>query len=228
MLELSIVVPCFNEEASLRATHARILTSCKSQNIINFEIIYINDGSTDSTWQIITSYANGDPRIRGINLSRNFGHQMALTAGLMSCKGQQILIVDADLQDPPELLGKMRDEMKMGHDIVYGVRKKRSGESFFKKISANLFYRLLALMTDVPIPVDTGDFRLVSKRALDSFLSMPESHRFIRGMMAWIGYSQKPIYYDRDVRFAGQTHYSLKKMLQFALVAMTSRLLKNS
>ena len=163
-----------------------------------------------------------DPRLVAINLSRNHGHQLALTAGLDLCAGEQILIIDADLQDPPELLGEMRAKMAAEQaDVVYAVRRKREGETFFKKATAAAFYRLLDRVTDTPIPLDTGDFRLMSRRALDAFLSLPEQARFIRGMVAWIGFRQVPFPYDRAERFAGETNYPLSKMLRLAFDAMT-------
>jgi dolichol-phosphate mannosyltransferase len=166
--------------------------------------------------------AASDPRLVAINLSRNHGHQLALTAGLDLCRGDVILVIDADLQDPPELLGEMLATMERERaDVVYGVRKSRAGETAFKRATAHGFYRLLSRATEVDIPVDTGDFRLISRRALDAFLAMPEQARFIRGMVAWIGFRQVPLAYNRDERFAGETKYPLKKMIKFALDALT-------
>jgi dolichol-phosphate mannosyltransferase len=166
--------------------------------------------------------ANRDPHVVAVNLSRNHGHQLALTAGLDLARGDLILVIDADLQDPPELLPKMVETMRSeGADVVYGVRKSRAGETAFKRATAHGFYRLLARATDVDIPLDAGDFRLISRRALDVLLAMPEQARFIRGMVAWIGFRQVPILYDRDERFAGETKYPLSKMLRFALDALT-------
>jgi dolichol-phosphate mannosyltransferase len=166
--------------------------------------------------------AAGDPRLVAINLSRNHGHQLALTAGLDLCSGEEILIIDADLQDPPELLGAMRDMMKAeAADVVYAVRRKREGESIFKKLTAAAFYRVLDRVTDTPIPLDTGDFRLMTRRALDAFLALPEQARFIRGMVAWIGFRQVPFAYDRAERHAGATNYPLGKMIRLAFDAVT-------
>jgi dolichol-phosphate mannosyltransferase len=163
-----------------------------------------------------------DPHVVAINLSRNHGHQLALTAGLDLCRGEQILIIDADLQDPPELLPAMVETMReTASDVVYGVRKSRRGDTPFKRATAHGFYRLLSRATEVDIPLDTGDFRLMSRRALDALLAMPEQARFIRGMVAWIGFRQVPFPYDRDERFAGETKYPLKKMVRFALDALT-------
>lgn len=157
-----------------------------------------------------------------MNLSRNHGHQLALTAGLSHCSGERIFIIDADLQDPPELLGEFMEAMDADVDVVYGKRRSRAGESGFKKGSAFLFYRILNLFVDQPIPADTGDFRLISRRVLNVFNSMPENHRFIRGMIAWVGFRQEPLSYDRSPRFAGDTKYTLAKMFRFALDAITS------
>ena len=157
-----------------------------------------------------------------VNLSRNFGHQLALSAGLALCRGRRVLILDADLQDPPELLPEMLRLMDAGADVVYGRRRKRAGDSASKRLTAALFYRLIGALTDVPIPRDTGDFRLMSRRALDALLAMPERHRFIRGMVSWIGFRQVALDYDRQARFAGTTKYPLRKMLRFALDAITA------
>jgi glycosyltransferase involved in cell wall biosynthesis len=219
---LSIVIPCYNEEACLGALHERLTKAARASFRDDYEIVLVNDGSKDSTWPMMRDLAASDPRVVAINLSRNHGHQLALTAGLDLCRGDTILIIDADLQDPPELLGPMLETMRSeGADVVYGVRRSRSGETPFKRATAHGFYRLLAKATDVNIPVDTGDFRLMSRRALDVLLAMPEQARFIRGMVAWIGFRQVPLAYDRDVRFAGETKYPLSKMIHFALDALT-------
>jgi len=171
---------------------------------------------------VMERLAAADPRLVAINLSRNHGHQLALTAGLDLCAGERILIIDADLQDPPELLGDMIAVMESeGADVVYAVRRKREGETFFKKLTAAAFYRVLDRVTDTPIPLDTGDFRLMSRRALDALLSLPEQARFIRGMVAWVGFRQVPFPYDRDERLAGESKYPLGKMIRFALDAVT-------
>ena len=219
---LSIVVPCFNEEACLAALYERLTEAARSVMGEDYEIVLVNDGSRDGTWAMMRDLAARDAHVIGVNLSRNHGHQLALTAGLDLCRGASILIIDADLQDPPELLGPMLETMRTEQaDVVYGVRKSRSGETPFKRATAHGFYRLLAKATDVDIPVDTGDFRLMSRRALDVLLAMPEQARFIRGMVAWIGFRQVPFAYDRDERFAGETKYPLSKMIRFALDALT-------
>lgn len=219
---LSVVVPCYNEEGCLEALHARVSAAARAAVGDSYEIVLVNDGSRDRTWAIMQTLAETDPRLIGVNLSRNHGHQLALTAGLDLCAGEQILIIDADLQDPPELLTDMRATMAAeGADVVYAVRRKRDGETIFKKATAAAFYRLLDRVTDTPIPIDTGDFRLMSRRALDAFLSLPEQARFIRGMVAWIGFRQVPFLYDRAERVAGESKYPLAKMIRFALDAVT-------
>ena len=222
MTALSIVVPCFDEEACLPVLHDRLTKAAQSAIGEDYEIVLINDGSGDKTWGIMQQIAASDPKLVAVNLSRNHGHQLALTAGLDLCRGDVILVIDADLQDPPELLGEMLETMRREDaDVVYGVRRSRAGETAFKRATAHGFYRLLSRATEVEIPVDTGDFRLISRRALEAFLAMPEQARFIRGMVAWIGFRQVPLPYHRDERFAGVTKYPLKKMIRFAFDALT-------
>jgi glycosyltransferase involved in cell wall biosynthesis len=222
MKSLSIVVPCYNEEACLRTLHERLAAAARGAAGEDYEIVLVNDGSSDGSWAIMRELSAADPHVVAIDLSRNHGHQLALTAGLDLARGDLILVIDADLQDPPELLPKMIETMRReGADVVYGVRESRAGETPFKRATAHGFYRLLARATDVDIPLDAGDFRLISRRALDVLLAMPEQARFIRGMVAWIGFRQVPILYHRDVRFAGETKYPLSKMLRFALDALT-------
>ncbi|MGN5375949.1 glycosyltransferase family 2 protein [Sphingomonas hankookensis] len=219
---LSVVVPCYNEAACLDVLHARISAAAKAVVGDDHEIVLVNDGSRDQSWAVMERLAAADPRLVAINLSRNHGHQLALTAGLDLCAGERILIIDADLQDPPELLGDMIGVMEAeSADVVYAVRRKREGETFFKKLTAAGFYRVLDRVTDTPIPLDTGDFRLMSRRALDALLSLPEQARFIRGMVAWVGFRQVPFPYDRDERLAGESKYPLGKMIRFALDAVT-------
>jgi dolichol-phosphate mannosyltransferase len=221
-LALSIVVPCFNEEACLDALHKRLTGAARQSVGKDYEIVLVNDGSRDASWPLMQRIVAADPRVVAVNLSRNHGHQLALTAGLDLCRGETILIIDADLQDPPELLAKMMEAMTAeGADVVYGVRKSRRGETAFKRATAHAFYRLLSRATEVDIPLDAGDFRLMSRRALDALLAMPEQARFIRGMVAWIGFKQVPLAYDRQERFAGVTKYPLRKMVRFALDALT-------
>jgi dolichol-phosphate mannosyltransferase len=221
-LALSVVVPCFNEQDNLGELHRRLCSVCGDAVAESYEIVLINDGSKDRTWEKIKALTERDPRVAGVNLSRNHGHQLALSAGLSVCRGDRVLIIDADLQDPPELLPDMMRLMDEGADVVYGQREHRDGESWFKTASASLFYRLLDRMGEVKIPVDTGDFRLMSRRALDILNAMPERNRFIRGMVSWIGLEQVPIRYRRQARFAGDTKYPLRNMLSLAADAITS------
>ena len=222
MTALSIVVPCFNEQECLAALHERLTRAAEAVAGADYELLLVNDGSNDRTWQIMRDLAVGDPRLVAVNLSRNHGHQLALTAGLDLSRGDHVLIIDADLQDPPELLGDMMEMMRRERaDVVYGLRTARVGETPFKRATAHAFYRMLARATDVDIPLDAGDFRLISRRALDALLAMPEQARFIRGMVAWIGFRQVPFPYKRDERFAGTTKYPLRKMIRFAFDALT-------
>jgi len=222
MPELSIVIPCFNEEECLRVLYDRLTAAARSTVGADYEIVFVNDGSRDRSWPMMRQLAAEDPQILAVNLSRNHGHQLALTAGLDLCRGDKILIIDADLQDPPELLPAMLEMMRSEQaDVVYGVRRSRRGDTAFKRATAHGFYRLLSRATEVDIPLDAGDFRLMSRRALDALLAMPEQARFIRGMVAWIGFKQVPFSYDRDERFAGETKYPLRKMMRFALDALT-------
>jgi dolichol-phosphate mannosyltransferase len=218
---LSIVIPCYNEEDNLEPLHRRVSDAPASVVGADYELILVNDGSTDATWERIARLCDDDLHVVGVNLSRNHGHQLALSAGLSVCSGRRILILDADLQDPPELLPEMYRMMDEGADVVYGVRTERRGETWFKRVTAKLFYRLLGHLVDVPIPLDAGDFRLMSRRALDVLNSMPEQHRFVRGMVSWIGFTQRPIAYTRQPRHAGATKYPLTKMVRFAVDAIT-------
>ena len=221
-LSLSIVVPCFNEEACLPELHARLSKAAAAVAGEDYEIVLVNDGSRDGSWAMMQALAESDPRLVAINLSRNHGHQLALTAGLDLCSGARILIIDADLQDPPELLPEMIAEMERREaDVVYAVRRARAGETAFKRGTAKLFYRVLSRLAEIEIPLDTGDFRLMSRRALDALLALPEQSRFIRGMVAWVGFKQVPIVYDRAQRHAGETKYPLGRMMRFALDAVT-------
>lgn len=218
---LSVVSPCYNEEGSLAELHRRLSAACRGEVGEDYEIVLVDDGSADRTRSIIADLCASDPHIVGVILSRNHGHQLALSAGLHVCRGQRILIIDADLQDPPELLGPMMKLMDEGADVVYGQRRVRRGEPPFKKLSAALFYRLLNSLVDIEIPFDAGDFRLMSRRTLDELNRMPEQHRFIRGMVSWIGFRQVPLRYERQQRFAGETKYPLRKMLRFAFDAIS-------
>ena len=222
---LSIVAPCFNEATNLVEFHRRVSAACERSCGVGaeWELVLVNDGSRDHTLQVMQRLVLEDPHVVVVNLARNYGHQIALTAGLQYCRGERILIIDADLQDPPELLVTMMRVMdQQGADVVYGQRRTRAGETRFKTLTAALFYRLLRKTVEIQIPLDTGDFRLMSRRTLDVLNAMPEQHRFIRGMVSWIGLRQVPVLYDRQPRYAGVTGYSLFKMLRFASDAITS------
>lgn len=217
---LSVVVPCYNEEASLPMLVERLVAAVAPW-AAQVEIIMVDDGSTDGTWSAMEDAHAAHPFVRGVKLSGNRGHQIALTAGLAAAQGERIFMLDADLQDPPELLGDMMRMMDAGYDVVYGRRATRAGETAFKKATAWAFYRFLNVLSDVEIPKDTGDFRLVSRRALNAVLRMPERSRFVRGMFAFVGFRQIGLEYERDSRFAGETKYPLKAMLRLAADAMT-------
>ena len=218
---LSVVTPCFNEAEVISELYRRLTDVCQAAVGDDYEIVFVDDGSTDDTRKIITELSEQDPNIVGVILSRNHGHQLALSAGLKVCRGKRILIIDADLQDPPELLPQMMTKMDEGADVVYGRRTQREGESLFKKATARIFYRLLKRLVDIDIPTDTGDFRLMSRRALDELNAMPEQHRFIRGMVSWIGFRQEAIEYKRNERFSGESKYPIRKMVSFAIDAIT-------
>lgn len=216
-LALAIVVPCFNEEPGLQELVRRCCESAAASVGEHYELILVDDGSTDGTWAKIRSEIDRYPNIVAIKLSRNFGHQIALTAGLAAVNGQAVLVIDADLQDPPELLAGMLKTMNdSAADVVYGQRRSRAGDGWFKTWTASLFYRLLERSTDILIPVDAGDFRLMSRRVCDIIAQMPERDRFIRGMVSSVGFKQVPFPYDRQERFAGSTKYPLSKMIRFA------------
>jgi len=218
---LSVVVPCYNEEAVLPELERRLEAVCQQTTGNDYEILLVNDGSRDRTWPAIQSIASRAPNVVGVNLSRNVGHQLAITAGLSLSRGERVLVIDADLQDPPELLPEMMAMMDGGADVVYGQRIEREGDALFKRATAYLFYRLLSVFSEVAIPKDTGDFRLISRTVVDALNGMPEQHRFVRGMVAWLGFTQRPIRYVRERRFAGVTKYPLMKMVRFAADAIT-------
>ncbi|WP_298910529.1 glycosyltransferase family 2 protein [uncultured Aliiroseovarius sp.] len=220
--KLSAVVPCYNEEEVFGELLKRLTAACAAVAGNDFEIVLVDDGSSDRTRALLRDAQQQDPRIVAVFLSRNHGHQLALTAGLSVARGERIFVLDADLQDPPELLGPMMSKMDEGYDVVYGKRKTRKGEGPFKQASARLFYRVMSGLVDFDIPLDTGDFRLISRRVADRLNEMPERHRFVRGMISWVGYPQTAMEYDRHERFAGETKYPLRKMLGFAVDAITS------
>jgi polyisoprenyl-phosphate glycosyltransferase len=213
---LSVVMPCMNEEEVLGETNERLVTVLE-QACLNFEIVYVDDGSTDSTPELLRNLQSHDARIRVIRLSRNFGHQVAITAGLEHAAGDAMVIIDADLQDPPEVILDFLAKWRDGYDVVYGVRTEREGETAFKLWTAKFFYRFINKLSDTRIPLDTGDFRLMDRRVVDALLSMPERDRYVRGMVSWLGFSQTAAPYGRAPRVAGVTKFSLFKMVRFAL-----------
>ncbi len=219
--QLSIVIPLYNEELVLDELHGRIAGVLDTLNIES-EVILVNDGSTDRTNDLAKNMCGSDARFKLISFSRNFGHQIAITAGMEKTKGKAVVFIDADLQDPPELIPDMMKKWEEGFHVVYGVRKKRKGESFFKRLTAALFYRVLRMMTNADIPVDTGDFRLLDRKVVEQLKNMRERSRFLRGMVSWVGFKQCKLEYIREKRFAGETKYPLKKMLAFAVDGMLS------
>ncbi|WP_326511585.1 glycosyltransferase family 2 protein [Clostridium intestinale] len=212
---ISIVVPMYYEEKVADECYKR-LKKVMDDNEINYEFIFVNDGSKDKTFEILNKIAEEDKNTKIISFSRNFGHQIAVTAGVDKAKGDAVVVIDADLQDPPELIPKMIDLWNDGYKVVYAKRKRRKGESFFKLLTAGVFYRILDKMTDIDIPLDTGDFRLMDRDVVNVLKTMNERNRFVRGMVSWVGFKQTPIEYERDERFAGETKYPLKKMIKFA------------
>jgi len=213
---LSVVIPCFNEADSLRETHRRLTAVAAGLPALEIEWLYVNDGSRDATLSVLRELANEDARIRVISFARNFGHQLAVTAGIDAAQGDALVIIDADLQDPPELIVEMVAQWQAGYDVVYGTRIDRAGESWFKLASARAFYRLLNRLSEVPIPLDTGDLRLISRRVADALRAMPERDRFLRGMVSWVGFRQVALPYRRAPRYAGSSQYPLRKMFRFA------------
>jgi dolichol-phosphate mannosyltransferase len=220
-MHLSIVIPIYNEEANISALYERLSGVAKSINPA-YELLFVNDGSKDASILLIKQLAMQDSHIRYLDLSRNFGHQIAVSAGLDRCVGEYIAIIDADLQDPPELITDMYKKMQEGYEVVYAKRRSREGETFLKKFTARQFYRMLASITSVEIPVDTGDFRLMSHKIVEVLRQMPEQHKFLRGQISWVGFNQTYVEYDRSERNAGETGYTYKKMIRFALDGITS------
>ena len=220
-MRLSVVVPCYNEEETLPAFMDRMEAACRASVGDAYEIILVNDGSRDSTWKVIRGFAASRLGVVGVNLARNHGHQLAVSAGLKLVRGQWVMVIDADLQDPPELLADMLRLGDSGFEVVYARRRSRASESQFKLATASLFYRFLGFLSDVEIPQDVGDFRLISHRVAMRLNAMPEQDRFIRGMVAWLGGQQTEILYDRDARYAGETKYTLSKMLRLAAAGLT-------
>lgn len=218
---VSVVVPCFNENDAIAECHQRLSQVLKTFTSW-YEIVYVDDGSRDATLAKLQAIYASDPNVTVIELSRNFGHQTAVTAGLEIAAGQVVVIIDADLQDPPELITKMLDVWEQGYEVVYGVREMRQGETRFKRWTAKLFYRLINRLSDVDIPADTGDFRLLDRKAVDAIKNMPERHRLLRGMCSWIGFRQYGLKYVRAARIAGKTKYPFRKMINLALDGIAS------
>jgi glycosyltransferase involved in cell wall biosynthesis len=222
---VSVVVPCYNEQAVIKLTHSRLkaaLETACAKNTMTYEIIYVDDGSSDSTADQLAEIAADDTDVRVVMLSRNFGHQQAVTAGLDNTLGDCAVIIDADLQDPPELISEMLDLWRAGSDVVYGQRTDRDGESAFKIATARAFYRGLNALSDVEIPLDVGDFRLIDRCIIDAVASMPERDRYLRGMISWVGFRQTALPYRREARAAGESKYPLSKMIRFAIDGVLS------
>lgn len=218
---LSVVVPCFDEADVLPATHER-LSLALGDLPCDYEILYIDDGSRDDTLMILREIQQGDERVRVLSLSRNFGHQVGLTAGMDHASGDAVVLIDADLQDPPELIAEMLEKWTQGFDVAYGTRTRRDGETASKLLAANFFYRLINRLSAVEIPMDTGDFRLMDRRVVEALKDMPERDRFLRGMVSWTGFRQISVPYERAARAAGVTKYPLRKMMAFAVDGIIS------
>jgi len=220
-MDLSVVIPVFNEEQNIPMLLSR-LTAVVAPLGVAYEFVFVNDGSEDRTIHLLREAAKTDAHVHYLDLSRNFGHQVAVTAGLDHCKGERVVIIDADLQDPPERIKDLMAKMDEGFDVVYAKRRTRKGESLMKKATASWFYRVLDRITVIHIPVDTGDFRIISRRVVEVLKLMPEREKFIRGQIAWMGFEQTFLEYDRAGRHAGETGYSWRKMLRFAIDGITS------
>lgn len=221
LVELSVVTPIFNEEETIPELVNR-LTKAVERITKYYELIFVNDGSKDESLNLLKQYANNNPCIKYISFSRNFGHQIAVSAGIDFATGKTLVIIDGDLQDPPELIPEMYEKSKLGYDVVYAQRLSRKGESYFKKITASIFYRVLKSITAIDIPLDTGDFRLINIKVINQIKQMPEKNKFLRGQIAWLGFNQAFVTFKRDERKYGKTGYSFGKMLKFALDGITS------
>ena len=220
-VDYSIVIPVFNEEEVIEHTYERLKTVMESAEG-KYELLFINDGSRDRSVEILLNLSERDKRIKIVDFSRNFGHQIAITAGMDYALGDAIVIIDADLQDPPELILEMIQKWREGYDVVYAKRTARKGETFFKKQTASAFYRILRAMTEIEIPIDTGDFRLIDRKVCNQMKNIHEKNRFVRGLVSWVGFKQTAVEYERDERFAGETKYPLKRMLKLSLDGITS------
>jgi dolichol-phosphate mannosyltransferase len=219
---VSLVVPVYNEAEVIAAFHERATKALAALSNCDYEIVFVDDGSHDDSLEQLATYAEVNPRIRVLKFSRNFGHQIAITAGIDHARGDCVVIIDADLQDPPEVIASMVDKWREGFDVVYGVRSDREGESAMKLMTASAFYRLLQRLTNIKIPANVGDFRLMSRRAVDELKRLREKDRFVRGLVSWIGFNQTGVTYRRDKRYAGETKYPYRKMIRFAFDGITS------
>jgi glycosyltransferase involved in cell wall biosynthesis len=219
---ISIVVPVYNEAQGISEFHARTSSAMQAVGGVDYEIVYVDDGSSDESYPTLKRLSTGDPHVHIVRLSRNFGHQIAITAGLDYARGDAVVFIDADLQDPPELIRQMIEKWDEGFDVVYARRTRRRGETRMKLLTAAAFYRLLRALTSVDIPPDVGDFRLISRRVADTLKNMREKDRFVRGLVSWVGFPQTSILYERDERYAGETKYPYRKMIKFALDGITS------
>jgi dolichol-phosphate mannosyltransferase len=220
-VEISVVIPIFNEEMNIATLNSRVTTVLNSLDR-HWELIYVNDGSHDSSLEKLRGLAQADPHIKYIDLSRNFGHQLAITAGMEHATGNYVVVMDGDGQDPPELIPELYAKAISGYEVVYAKRRKREGENFMKKATAKMFYRFLKRITHVEIPVDTGDFRIIHRKIRDILMRMPEQHKFIRGQISWIGFRQGFVEYDREERMGGKTKFTYRKMIRFALDGISS------
>ncbi|WP_425464909.1 glycosyltransferase family 2 protein [Paenibacillus dokdonensis] len=217
----SVVIPVYNEEEVIHETYGRLKNVMDSTGA-SYELLFVNDGSRDRTAELILGIGEKDPSVTLIQFSRNFGHQVAITAGMDYAKGEAVIVIDADLQDPPELMLEMIAKWKEGYDVVYAKRSERKGESLFKRQTASIFYRVLKRMTEIDIPLDTGDFRLLDRKVCDEMKRLPEKNRYVRGLVSWVGFRQTAVEYVRDERYAGESKYPLKKMLKLSMDGMTS------
>ncbi|MCR8633024.1 glycosyltransferase family 2 protein [Paenibacillus radicis (ex Xue et al. 2023)] len=220
-IKYSVIVPMFNEQEVIAETYRRLKIVLGTLNE-EYELLFVNDGSRDRTTEIVRALCLVDPNVRMLSFARNFGHQVAISAGMDHAQGQAIIVIDADLQDPPEVILEMISKWKEGYEVIYGKRLTRRGESIFKKWTAHVFYRFLKTMTSFEIPVDTGDFRLIDRKVCDVMKTLTEKNRYVRGLISWVGFRQTAVEYDREERWAGETKYPLRKMIQFAMDAIGS------
>lgn len=219
---VSVVVPVFNEREVIDAFYERATNALEAIGRVDHELLFVDDGSSDGSYERLMELANSDPHVRIVKFSRNFGHQIAITAGIDHARGDAVVVIDADLQDPPEVIGDFIEKWEEGYDVVYGVRSDRQGETRAKRLTARLFYRILRRFTSIEIPVDVGDFRLMSARATTQFRELREKDRFVRGLVSWMGFRQIGVPYSRQSRVAGETKYPYRKMVKFALDGITS------